>query len=62
MRKKLNWIERRTLGVLLPYQYNEGINVTDNSKLEYVIKSASIFDYIIIPIGLWMLRKHNKDV
>jgi len=57
--KNLNWFEERTLQCLIPYKYDDKLNVTENGKRDYVYSMASIFDLIIIPIGLYFLNKRR---
>lgn len=51
----LNFFEKRTLEVLLPYKYDNTLPICENARREYREKMINVFDYIIIPIGLTTL-------
>jgi len=61
---KLNYFEKRALDLIAPYRYDDASSVEQNTHQEYIIKSLNQFDYLILPIGLIMLKlkqKHQEE-
>lgn len=59
---KLNYFESRALDLIMPYRYDDLESANWNQKQEYIVKSLNIFDYIILPIGLIMLKKRLRKM
>lgn len=46
---------KRTLEILMPFDYNDSYSCIDNANQEFIIKSFTLFDIPIIIVGLFLI-------